>query len=86
MASIEPSSTLSPEDEKRAFYRERYIKRCQDPEYRAKLAAQSLARYYARKAREAEEGVKPAKTQGRPRRYSYDISSLYPTECMCNKN
>ena len=93
MASAEPAATLSPEDEKRAFYRERYIKRCQDPEYRAKLAAQSLARYYARKAKEAEEGVKPAKTQGRPRKYSYDverisndITSVYPTECMCNKN
>ena len=62
--------TMTPEEEKRAFYRDRYVKRCQDPEYRIKIAAQSLARYYARKAKEAAEGKTPAKTQGRPRKYT----------------
>jgi hypothetical protein len=78
MSTTEAATTLLPEDDKRAFYRERYIKRCQDPAYRAKLAAQALARYYARKIKDAEEGVKPAKPQGRPRKYL--------TEPTSNKN
>lgn len=61
----------------RTFYRNRYIRRCQDPEYRAQIAAKSLARYYARKALAVEEGVYAAKPQGRPRKY-HDITSLYP--------
>ena len=61
----------------RTFYRERYIKRCEDPAYRAKIAAKSLARYYDRKARDAEAGTAAAKPQGRPRKY-HDITSLYP--------
>jgi len=81
----EPTDCLATEEEaahdqgeaKRAFYRDRYIKRCQDPEYRAKIAAKSLARYYARKAREAEAGIPAAKPLGRPRKY-HDITSLYP--------
>ena len=42
--------------------------------------------YYARKARDAEDGAPPAKPQGRPRKYFYDaerisndITTLYPT-------
>jgi len=73
--SLQPTNCLATEEElndqaeaKRIFYRERYIRRCQDPEYRAKIAAASLARYYARKARDAEAGV-PPKQQGRPRKY-----------------
>ena len=63
--------TISPEDEKRAFYRERYIRRCQNPEYRAKLAEKALARYYANKALTTEDSTPVKKTQGRPRKYFY---------------
>jgi len=77
--STEQTESTTPEDDKRAFYRERYVKRCQDPEYRAKLAAQALARYYARKEREAAQGIKPVKkTQGRPRKYFYDMTTFHP--------
>jgi len=71
-----PADTMSPAEAKRLFYRDRYVRRCENPEYRAKLATQSLARYYARKAREAAEGVTP-KPQGRPRKY---VSNA--TECL----
>jgi hypothetical protein len=74
-----PEDACTPDqvEVKRTFYRERYIKRCEDPAYRAKIAAKSLARYYARKARDAEAGTAAAKPQGRPRKY-HDITSLYP--------
>ena len=68
MTTDEPECP-TPEETKRAFYRDRYIKRCQDPEYRAKIAAKSLARYYVRKARAEAEGLAHAKPQGRPRKY-----------------
>lgn len=71
--------TMTPEEEKRAFYRARYIRRCQDPAYRALIAAKSLARYYDRKARDAEDGAPTSKPQGRPRKYFYDITTVYPT-------
>ena len=63
----------------RAFYRDRYVRRCANPEYRAKLAAQSLARYHARKARDEAAGVLP-KPQGRPRKY-HDIMVAH-AECL----
>ena len=71
---------MTPEEEKRAFYRARYIKRCQDPAYRDLIAAKSLARYYARKAQNIADGVIAIKkTQGRPRKYSCAITiSLNP--------
>ena len=71
-----PADTLSPVETSRAFYRDRYVRRCANPEYRAKLAAQSLARYYARKARDEAAGV-PPKPQGRPRKYPSQ-----PIECQ----
>ena len=66
-----PEDACTPDqvEVKRTFYRERYIKRCEDPAYRAKIAAKSLARYYARKARAVEEGSYAPKPIGRPRKY-----------------
>ena len=68
---------MTPEEEKRAFYRARYIRRCQDPAYRALIAAKSLARYYARKAQDIADGVLTIKkTPGRPRKYTNDAERI----------
>ena len=68
-------------DEQKAFYRARYYKRCENPEYRATISLKAMERYYIKKQALLEAG-EPVRGRGRPRKYaevSQDITTLYPT-------
>jgi len=55
-------------DEEKAFYRARYYKRCENPEYRAVMSQKAMERYYKKKAALIEAG-EPVRNRGRPRKY-----------------